>query len=147
MKARATAVLEDGFGSVKVKIDELWENSANYYVINYWPEDEYNNGHVPGAIQYTPKKTFHSTASLNTLPTDKPIVVYCYTGQHSAFIAAYLRILGYDARTLLFGANSFQNENLVKAKKHGFTKKDTHDYEIEESEAPVEGATTEEGGC
>jgi hypothetical protein len=32
-------------------------------------------------------------------------VVYCYTGQTSAFTAAYLRILGYNAKSLLFGTN------------------------------------------
>ncbi len=42
---------------------------------------------------------------LKTLPTDKTIVVYCYTGQTSANMAAYLQVLGYDAKSLLFGAS------------------------------------------
>ena len=42
---------------------------------------------------------------LDTLPTDKPIVVYCWTGQTSAQVTPYLRILGYDAYSMLYGMN------------------------------------------
>jgi rhodanese-related sulfurtransferase len=45
------------------------------------------------------------SADLKTLPTDKTIVVYCYTGQTSANLAAYLRLVGYDAKSLKFGTN------------------------------------------
>ncbi len=69
------------------------------------PIDRYGLGHIPGAIQYTPNQDLYSTAFLNTLPTDKTVVVYGYTGQVSASIATYLRILGYDARSLKFGIN------------------------------------------
>jgi rhodanese-related sulfurtransferase len=43
---------------------------------------------------------------MKTLPTNQTIVVYCYTGQTSSFVAAYLRLLGYDAKSLSFGANA-----------------------------------------
>ena len=56
------------------------------------------------------------TAYLKTLPTDKTIVVYCYTGQNSASIAAYLRLMGYDAKSLKFGANSMICGNDCKSK-------------------------------
>ena len=46
---------------------------------------------------------FLSGESLNTLPKDKPIGVYCYTGQTSAQMTAYLQMLGYDAKTVLYG--------------------------------------------
>ncbi len=64
-------------------------------------------------MQYTPKESLKLSADLKSLPTDKPIVVYCYTGQTSAYVAAYLRLLGYDARSLMFGANSMMYDIMV----------------------------------
>jgi hypothetical protein len=42
---------------------------------------------------------------LQTLPNDRPILIYSGDGQLSACMTAYLTVLGYDAKTLLFGAN------------------------------------------
>ncbi len=108
-QARAKSVIEEGTKDMKITADELFENPQNYYIINYWPASKYIIAHVPGAIQYEPKNSLKRDAYLSTLPTDKTIVVYCYTGQHSAFVVAYLRLLGYDAKTLLYGANGFMN--------------------------------------
>jgi len=112
-QARAKSVIEDGTKNMKITADELFENPENYYIINYWPASKYIIAHVPGAIQYEPKQSLKRDAFLATLPTDKTIVVYCYTGQHSAFVVAYLRLLGYDAKTLLYGANGFMH-NIMK---------------------------------
>lgn len=88
--------------------DDVWDNKANYFIINYWSEADYvTPGHIPGAYQFTPQMSLKTTEKLNLLPTNKPIVVYCYTGQTSAQVTAYLRILGYDAYSLLFGTNGF----------------------------------------
>ena len=35
-----------------------------------------------------------------TIPYDKTVVIYCGTGHNSAFATAFLRLFGYDARTL-----------------------------------------------
>ena len=50
---------------------------------------------------------------LTTLPTDKSIAVYCYTGQTSAFLTAYLRLLGYDAKSVLYGTNAMIYDQMV----------------------------------
>ncbi|MFA8344399.1 MAG: rhodanese-like domain-containing protein [Rhodothermaceae bacterium] len=142
---RAKILFANGFSPVKVKVDKLFKSPEKYYIVNYWPEKKYLAGHVPTAINYLPKKTLKRTTDLSTLPTDKPIVVYCYTGQHSAFITAYLRMLGYDARSLLFGANSFMNKKMVDKKWHGFSDKDIHDYAFETSEMVGNGEEDEEG--
>jgi rhodanese-related sulfurtransferase len=73
-------------------------------------------GHIEGAIQYTPKADIASSTFLNTLPTDKTVVVYCYSGQTSANMAAYLRVLGYDAVSLLFGANGMIHDEMTSGK-------------------------------
>ncbi|MCK4746563.1 MAG: rhodanese-like domain-containing protein [Bacteroidales bacterium] len=106
LEARMTATLAEGFGAAKVTNAEVFGNLDNYYIVNYWPANEYENpGHVPGAMQYTPKETMKLSVDLESLPADKTIVVYCYTGQTSANLTAYLRLIGYNAKSLLFGAN------------------------------------------
>jgi len=106
LEARIATLLSETGDPWKITKTTVFENPSNYYIINYWPLAQYlSPGHIPGAIQYTPKETIKLDAALKTLPTDKTIVVYCYTGQTSAFLTAYLRLLGYDAKSLMFGGN------------------------------------------
>lgn len=111
--ARVAAVTAEGFGAAKITNTDVFANTDNYYVVNYWANDDYTlYGHIPGAMQYTPKESMAYDVDLTTLPTDKTVVVYCWTGQTSAFLTAYLRILGYDAKSLLFGANGMIYDEL-----------------------------------
>lgn len=109
---RAQEVVKE-WGDGKISNTQVFANLDDYYIVNYWPEALYNEGHVPGAIQYTPKDAFTLAEDLKTLPTDKPIVVYCHTGQTSAHVAAYLRLLGYDAKSLLYGVNGMAYDDFV----------------------------------
>jgi len=98
--------LTEGFTPAAVSSATVFGNLEGYYIVNYWPAAQYDDpGHIPGAVQYTPKETLKLDVDLKTLPTDMPIAVYCYTGQTSAFITAYLRVLGYDAKSILYGTN------------------------------------------
>ena len=89
----------------------------DYYIVNYWPEAEYlDPGHITGSHQYTPKTDLRSDAFLNTLPTDKMIAVYCYSGQHGSQVAAYLTLLGYDAYDVKFGTNGMIYDQMTHHK-------------------------------
>jgi rhodanese-related sulfurtransferase len=134
LQNRAQAAFDDSFKSRLVSAEEVFNNPDRYYIINYWPKDHYLEGHLPGAIQYTPKKSLSTTTFLNTLPTDKPIVIYCFTGQHASFVAAFLNTLGYDARVLKYGANSFMHSKLLTKKWHPFSKKKIHNYKVVKTE-------------
>ena len=115
-EARFDAVLAEGFGAAAISNGDVYANLDNYYIINYWPNAEYlDPGHIAGAIQYTPSEDLPLDAYLKTLPTDKAVVVYCYTGQNSARVAAYLRVIGYDAKSLKFGANSMIHDEMTKS--------------------------------
>ena len=112
-EARVAAVTAEDFAAAKITNTDVFANPDNYYIVNYWAETDYTYyGHVPGAMQYTPKQSIAYDVDLTTLPTDKTVVVYCWTGQTSAFLTAYLRILGYDAKSLLFGANGMIYDDL-----------------------------------
>ncbi len=150
LKARAKELLAMPFRQFTVKAEGVFAHADNYYINNYWPEAKYEEGHIPGAVQYQPKKSLDTQVDLLTLPTNKKIVTYCYTGQHSAFVTAYLRILGYDAYSLLFGANSFMNGLMQERGEgwHAFTKEIVHDFEVvkEGVEESVD-ENTQKGEC
>lgn len=112
LAARIAEVEAAGFGALSTTGDLTVSNRDTYYVINYWKEADYNNGHIEGAMMYDPTSVvnpFTQAGDLLTLPSDlsQPIVVYCYTGQTSAFMATYLNVLGYtNVKTMKFGVNS-----------------------------------------
>lgn len=116
LDARVEAVLAEGFGAAAITNADVFLDPDDYYIINYWPEALYLSiGHIPGAVNYDPTTTpFFLETDLKTLPTDKPVVIYCYTGQGSAFLAGYLRLFGYDVRTLLYGANSMVHDRMAE---------------------------------
>ncbi len=110
LEARIQKLFFDGFQPVMVGeccVFNHWYCDGKFYVINYWPVELYEKiGHIPGAVIYPPaEKPFKSDTHLLTLSTEIPNVLYCYTGQTSAYASGYLRLLGYDARSLLFGTN------------------------------------------
>ncbi len=109
-----------------IKAADVYASVDDYFIVNYWPEDQYlDPGHIPGAYQFTPKEDILSDAELNHLPTDKTIVIYCYSGQTSAQLAAYLRMLGYDAKSLKFGMNGFDYASVPSGK---YTAPEGDDY-------------------
>jgi len=117
LAARMVTVLGEGFGAAAIGNTTVLDNKDDYYIINYWPAAEYADpGHITGAMQYEPKQDIALDAALKTLPTDKTIVVYCYSGQNSANLAAYLRLVGYDAMSLKFGTNSMIYDQMTKSK-------------------------------
>jgi len=114
LEARVDALLTEGFGAATVTGATVFGALNDYYIVNYWGASDYSDpGHIPGAMQYTPKQSMNTTTDLKTLPTNKTIASYCYTGQTSAFLTAYLRLLGYDAKTILYGTNAMIYDNMV----------------------------------
>jgi rhodanese-related sulfurtransferase len=84
----------------------LYDNLADYTVIDIRSQADYDAGHILGA--------YHSTlptliADLeNTIPTTKPYVVACYTGQSAGHAKIAMELLGYgDVYTLGFGMASW----------------------------------------
>ncbi len=112
LEKRCIDLLNIPYTEKSITTDELMANTDNYYIISYWPEKLYKAGHIKGAVNYLPKQSLKRTTDLKTLPLDKTIVVYCYGGHHSAAVAAFLTLLGYDSKTLEYGANSFMHKTL-----------------------------------
>ncbi len=64
--------------------------------------EDYAKGHIEGAVNIPYGQGMET--EFNTLPMDKTIIVYCYSGQTAGQTVAGLRLLGYDAVSLNAGA-------------------------------------------
>lgn len=101
-------------GAATIDFGYLGEHLNNYFIACYNTGLLYRHlilgiSHPDGAVLYTPPPSspdLSSTTNLQTLPSDKKIIFYSTNGQLSAFAVAYLQVLGYDARSVLFGANN-----------------------------------------
>lgn len=137
MLARVKSIADEGFAKVKINIDTLMQNPDKYFIINYWTLEQYNRGHIPGTVQFEPKEAFAIDAKLKNLPTDKPIVVYCLSGQTSASVVGWLRVLGYDAYSLSFGANAFMHDFVQSYSDKAFNpSRDIADYPLVKGKNP-----------
>ncbi|QGY43779.1 hypothetical protein GM418_08940 [Maribellus comscasis] len=113
LQSRLDSLFAQGLSIALAYADELFEQPENYYTINYDRRDKYESGHVPGAIRYKPGGTLGIVDEMQTIPTDKQVVIYCNTGHNSGFATAYLRLFGFDAKTLTYGNNAFMHDKMV----------------------------------
>lgn len=98
-------------GLNKVASADVLADPSAYFINNYWNEaDVTAHGHIKGAYRILPLSL--ANGEYKYLSTDKPVVTYCWTGQTSSIITAYLKVLGYDSKSLLFGANSMIHSDL-----------------------------------
>jgi len=111
VEARVSQMLSNGFKAISVA-DMVANGIDEYFILNYFGPADYAGtgtsgipGHIEGAYQYTPYASLDMDEQLKYLPTDKQIVVYCWTGQHASQVTAYLNMLGYDALSLKFSSN------------------------------------------
>ncbi|AOT69415.1 sulfurtransferase [Geosporobacter ferrireducens] len=69
--------------------------------------EDYAKGHIESAMNIPFGKGMEQ--KFNTLPKDKKIIVYCYTGQTAGQTVAGLKMLGYDAVSLNGGMGMESN--------------------------------------
>ena len=119
VNARIKKIIEEGF---YFSNNLLSEN--NNYIVCYGKMRLYyarrfvtleGRGHPPEATYYmdSPDFELRSGKYLQSLPNDQPICIYDYDGQQSACMSAYLRVLGYNATSLLFGANQLFYSRMI----------------------------------
>jgi rhodanese-related sulfurtransferase len=131
--ARITQLFGD-YENAHITADSVFANPEKYYIINYERKDKYDTGHIPGAVRYKPGGTLGIINEMQTIPTDKEVVVYCGTGHNSAFVTAYLRLFGYNAKTLRFGNNAFMHKKMVREEQtmswQPYQKTDTKNFPV-----------------
>jgi rhodanese-related sulfurtransferase len=82
------------------------------FVLSVRSSTDYAVGHVPTAVNIGATALLEPE-NLETLPKDKQIVVYCYTGHTAAHTNAVLGILGYDSVSMTFGMCSWSSNSTV----------------------------------
>lgn len=109
LKERVQAMLDNTAWSVSNA--DVLATPSNYQINNYFSETDWNGfGHFKGAYRLNPL-TLNGSQVFNLNPSED-IVTYCYTGQTSSVITAYLHVMGYDkAKSLLFGMNGLNNSH------------------------------------
>ncbi len=125
---RVAAMLAGGFKGVDA--DDVLEAPGDYFINTYLAEaDVATYGHFDGAYRILPLSL--DANEFMYYDPDRTVVTYCWTGQTSSIVTAYLTVLGYDAKSLKFGLNALVYNNLTKSKWGG-----SADYAYETT-APV----------
>lgn len=95
----------DTFKNFNFDTDSLKElvdaESDQYTILSIRQAADYDAGHIAGAINIPYGKGMQD--SFSQIPADKPVIVYCYTGQTASQTSAILRLLGYEAYNLSGG--------------------------------------------
>ncbi len=106
LKARVALILSEGFKTLTAT--DLLADPTKYFINNYFSETDYAAyGHIKGAYRINPLLV--GEAQVKFMDSSKEVVTYCYTGQTSAAVTAYLRVIGYNAKSLMFGMNKLNN--------------------------------------
>lgn len=82
--------------------EALEANPDSFYVLDIRSAEDFAEGHIEGAVQVGWAEV---GSVLGDLPTNRPIVVTCYTGQTAGQTVGVLRMLGFDAKSLASGMN------------------------------------------
>ena len=100
------------WGSMLVAASDIVPNASNYNIMNYWAESDYLAiGHIDGSYQLTPK-TIKTDQNLKVFDPAGGNVLYCWTGQTAAATIAYLKVLGYDVKSIAYGTNAMIYDEL-----------------------------------
>ena len=128
LKIRVQELLELSFDNLTITVtefDDLYSGaSRNYsyrYIICYGDKFLYDSlyyneiralppvdwgGHPRDAVLYNPSYDFYLSSELLTIPANDNVLLYSYNGQRSSYMLAYLKLLGYDAKIIEYGAYS-----------------------------------------
>ena len=123
IKTRIMEVITSGFRQSEEYYTSLI-SLTNKYPVCYGKSNLYNArkfgvfdemGHPVNTRSYldSPYYQFRTVNYLQTLPNSEPIFLYDYNGQLGACMTAYLRVLGYDVKMLLFGSNQLFYSRLI----------------------------------
>jgi rhodanese-related sulfurtransferase len=89
----------------EIDVDELeghW--SAGAFVLDVREPDEYQDGHVPGAV---PVPLATVPEQVDAIPMNAPVYVICAAGGRSRSAAAFLRSSGVDAINIAGGTRAW----------------------------------------
>lgn len=111
LRQRVEDVVAAGFKTASG--GDVLSNPGNYFINNYFSAADYDGfGHVKDAFRIKEELKLDGDGykALNSGDNAK-VVTYCYTGQTSAVMTAWLQVIGYDAYSMTFGMNGIYHSN------------------------------------
>lgn len=108
---RIAQILSEGFKGVNGA--DVLSAPSNYFINNYFSITDYQAfGHFVDAFRFKEDLLLTNNGYQGIDPAANANVAnYCYTGQTSAVLTAWMRVLGYDAYSVKFGMNGLYNSN------------------------------------
>lgn len=88
--------------SAKDAMDVIENTPDAILLVDIRAKEDYDKGHLPGAVNI-PFGTIGQ--NLDRLPTNKQIMLYCYSGQTSGLAVAATKLLGFNAISYQGGMN------------------------------------------
>lgn len=100
---RVSAMTAENFKGIASS--DVYGTPANYHINNYWAQTDVDlYGNISSTYRISPLSL--ANGEFKNYDPAGTNVTYCWTGQTSSMITAYLTVLGYDATSLKNGANS-----------------------------------------
>ena len=84
-------------------------NTGDYTIIDVRDEKDFNKGHLAGAINVP---VDDAEELIDTLPTDKPFLAHCYSGNRSFKVADMLAEQGHEVINALDGTKEYDGYDL-----------------------------------
>lgn len=83
--------------------------NEDFFLLSLQKPADFAKGHIKGAVNLAFDAATIDSLQAAGVPTNKKIVVYCYTGQTAAQVVAAMRLKGYDAVSLNGGYGTAAN--------------------------------------
>lgn len=111
LRQRVEAVVAAGFKTASN--GDVLASPGNFFVNNYFTAGDYTSfGHIANAYRIKEDLLLKDNGYLGINPdSGAKVVSYCYTGQTSAVVTAWLNVLGYNAYSLTYGMNGLYHSN------------------------------------
>jgi rhodanese-related sulfurtransferase len=84
-------------------VEKVLAGDVDSYILDIRRTEDYEEGHIKGAVNI-PYGTDISD-NLENIPNDKPLLVYCYSGQTASQTIALLNVAGFEAINITSGWN------------------------------------------
>jgi len=133
-QAAAQAYLANADMKPTINAQEVFDNlndgdtSNDPFIISVRAPADYAFGHIPGAVNM-PYKEIAKAENLALIPTDRDLVIYCYTGHTGAVATAVLGTLGYHrVKNMKFGFAAYTQDATARAQSVFDPATDAHDF-------------------